>query len=97
MQRYIILINFTEKGMKSIKNLPERVKAARIAVEKAGGKFVDWNLTMGIYDSVATIELPDDAKIAEIILGTGKKGFIKTTTLKAFSESEAKKIVNKIS
>ncbi|MEJ2270973.1 MAG: GYD domain-containing protein [Candidatus Bathyarchaeota archaeon] len=97
MQRYIVLINFTEKGMKRIKNLPERVNAARKAIESSGGKFIDWNLTMGIYDSVAIIELPDDAKIASIILGTGKKGFIKTTTLKAFSESEAEKIVNQIS
>ena len=83
--------------MKKIKNLPARVQAARSAVEKAGGKFVDWNLTMGIYDSVAIVELPDDVKVASIILGTGKKGFIKTTTLKAYSEAEAGTIVNQIS
>ena len=92
-----MLINFTEQGMKKIKNLPERIKAARSAVEKAGGKFVDWNLTMGIYDSVAIVELPDDFKVASLILGTGKKGFIKTTTLKAYSETEAGTIVNQIS
>ena len=97
MQRFIVLINFTEQGKKKIKNLPERVQAARRAIEKAGGRFVDWNLTMGIYDSVAIVELPDDVKVASIILGTGRKGFIKTITLKAFSESEAKKIVNEIS
>ena len=97
MQRYVVLINFTEQGMKKIKNLPERIKAARSTVEKAGGKFVDWNLTMGIYDSVAIVELPDDVKVASIILGTGKKGFIKTTTLKAYSETEAGTIVNQIS
>ncbi len=92
-----MLINFTEQGMKRIKNLPERVQAARRAVEKVGGKFVDWNLIMGIYDSIAVIELPDDVEVASIILGTGKNGFIKTTTLKAYSEVEAKAIVKQIS
>jgi len=82
--------------MKQIKNLPKRIQAARRVVEKAGGKFVDWNLTMGLYDSVAIIELPDDVKVASIILETGKKGFIETTTLKAYSEAEAEKIVNMI-
>ena len=39
MSKYIVLINFTEQGMKKIKNLPKRVQAARKAIEKAGGLF----------------------------------------------------------
>jgi len=97
LERYVVLINFTEKGMKEIKDLPKRIEAARRTIEKAGGKFVDWNLTMGIYDSVAIVELPDDVEVASIILGTGKKGYIKTTSLKAFTEAEARKIVKQIS
>ena len=92
-----MLINFTEQGMKKIKTLPNRIQAARRATEKAGGKFVAWNLTMGIYDSVAIVELPDDATVAKIILGAGKDGYIETTTLRAFSETEAAKIVTQIS
>ena len=97
LQRYIVLINFTDQGMKKIKNLPKRVQAARKTIEKVGGTFVSWNLTMGPYDSVAIVELPDDTALAPIILGVGKDGFIETTTLKAFSETEAAKIVTEIS
>jgi uncharacterized protein with GYD domain len=96
MQRYIVLINFTEKGMKKIKDLPKRIQAARRTIEKAGGKFVEWNLTMGIYDAVAIVEIPDDATAAAILLGTGKGGNIHTTTLKAFSEAKAAKIIDKL-
>ena len=92
-----MLINFTEQGMKKIKNLPKRVQAACRTIENAGGTFVSWNLTMGLYDSVAIVELPDDASGASIILGAEKDGNIKTTTLKAFSETEASKIIAKIS
>lgn len=97
LQRYIILINFTEKGIKKIKTLPSRIQAARKTVEKAGGKFILWHLTMGLYDSVAIVELPDDAIVAKIILGAGKDNFIQTTTLRAFSEDEVSKIVTQIS
>ena len=96
LQRYIVLIKFTEQGMKKIKTLPKRIQAARRAIEKAGGKFIVWNLTMGSYDSVAIVELPDDATVATIILGAGKDGYIETTTLKAFSEAEASKILTQI-
>jgi uncharacterized protein with GYD domain len=96
MQRYIVLINFTNKGMKKIKNLPKRIQAARSNVEKAGGKFVDWNLTMGKYDSIAIIELPEDYTVAGTLLGAGKAGYIETITLKAFPESQLEKIVTQI-
>ena len=96
MQRYVVLINFTDKGMKKIKNLPERVQGVRRRIEEAGGKFVDWNLTMGKYDSIAIIELPNDDTVAKLLLGAGKAGYIKTTTLRAFPESQLEKIVTKI-
>ena len=97
MQRYIVLINFTEQGMEKIKDLPKRVETARRDIEKAGGTFISWNLTMGLYDSVAIVELPDDATVAKIILGAGKDGNIETTSLKAFSETETSKIIANIS
>ena len=97
MQRYILPINFTAQGMKKIKNLHKRVQAARRAIDKAGGTFVSWNLTMGLYDSMAIVELPNDATVAKIILGAEKDGNIETTTLKAFSETEAVEIIAKIS
>lgn len=96
MPKYIVLINFTEQGMKTIKDLPKRVQAAREAMEKAGGKMLDWNLTMGRYDAVAVVEGPDDASMATVALAVGRSGNIRTTTLKAFTESEAVKIVGKI-
>ena len=96
MQRYVVLINYTEKGMKKIKDLPRRIQNARRKVEEAGGKFVEWNLTMGKYDSVAIIELPDDHAAAGTLLGAGKSGYIETTTLKAFPENQLEKIVNQI-
>lgn len=96
MPTYIILVKMTEQGIKNIKDLPKRVKNGRESVEKAGGKWLDWNLTMGEYDAVGKVELPDDYAAAVVALGLGKLGAVRTTTLKAFSEAEMKKIVEKI-
>ena len=96
MPRYIILINLTGEGVKSIKDLPKRVKAGREELEKAGGKWLSWHLTMGQYDAVVVCEAPDDFTTASILLGIGKLGSARTTTLKAFTEEEATKIIEKI-
>ncbi len=96
MPRYVILINFTEQGMKAIKDLPNRVQAARETIEKVGGKFVDWYLTMGPYDAVAIVEGPDDDTMATVGLGVGSLGNIRTVTLKAFTEAKMTKIVGKL-
>lgn len=96
MPSYITLVNFTEQGIKTVKDLSKRVQGARQAIEKAGGKILDWNLTMGQYDAVVKVEVPDDYTTAAVLLAIGKLGAVRTTTLRAFSEAEMKKIVERI-
>ncbi len=57
---YIVLMKATQKGLATPKDLPRDVQKARGAIEKFGGKLLDWNLTMGPYDAVAKVEFPDD-------------------------------------
>jgi uncharacterized protein with GYD domain len=96
MQTYIILIKMTEQGIQNIKDLPKRVQSGREAVEKAGGKWLDWNFTMGKYDSIAKVELPDDYTAAAVVFALGKQGNVRTETLKVFNEAEMKKIVERV-
>jgi uncharacterized protein with GYD domain len=88
---YIILVKMTEQGIQNIKDLPKRVQSGHEAVEKAGGKWLDWNFTMGEYDAVVKAELPDDYGAAAVVLALQKQGNVRTKTLKAFSETEMKK------
>ena len=96
MPRYIFLLKMTDQGIKTVKDLPKRVANARQAVEKAGGKWLDWNLTMGKYDAVGTAEMPSDEAAVTFALSLGSLGNVRSTTLKAFSESEMIKIVGKL-
>ena len=97
MATYITLLNWTEQGIKNAKGIPERVRATRQAVESMGGRFHNYRLTLGQYDAVVTVELPDDEAYATLILNIAAQGNIRTTTLKAFSEEESFRIFGNLS
>jgi uncharacterized protein with GYD domain len=69
---YIVLIKLTEFAIKNIKDLPQRDQRGRVVVEKAGGKWLDWNLTMGEYDTGVKVEMPDDSTAAAVLLAIGQ-------------------------
>jgi uncharacterized protein with GYD domain len=96
MPTYIVLMEATEKSMLNPNALPERVQAARDAIQQFGGKMLDWNLTMGEYDAVAKVEFPDDYALASFTLAVAKTGNQKTITMRAFNEAELRRIVEKI-
>ena len=88
MPHYLILWNWTDQGIRNVKDAPARVAAARTSAEKLGGKVTIY-YTIGIYDTVGIAEFPSDEKLASYVLTLGKSGNVRSTTLKAFSESEA--------
>jgi len=93
MGHYITLIRYTQQGAAKIKESPKRLDAAKKAAEAAGGKIHAWYLTMGKYDAVIISEFPNDEASAKFMLSTGSMGNITTQTLKAFTETEYRKIV----
>jgi uncharacterized protein with GYD domain len=96
MPTYINLINWTDQGIRNIKEAPQRVDAFRKAVEAAGGKLNGFYFTMGKYDIVTIIDVPSDEAIANILLSTGSKGNIRTETMKAFTEDQFRNILSKM-
>lgn len=93
MPTYIVLLNYTDQGIKNIKGTPERTAAIRQEVADMGGRLHGYRLTLGQYDAVITVELPDDEAYATFALKRAAQGNIRTTTLKAFSEEESFRIL----
>ena len=96
MATYISLVNYTEQGIKAIKESPNRVDAVRALAKSLGGEMNDLYLTMGSYDIVAISEFPDAEAAAKFALKLGSLGNIRTTTLQAFNEEQFRKIVSEI-
>jgi uncharacterized protein with GYD domain len=96
MPHYVILWNWTDQGMKAVKDSPKRLTSFRAELEKVGGKLVGEYYTMGQYDGVVIVEAPSDETIMSILLGNASKGNVHTVTLKAFPVSEAGKIIERL-
>ena len=93
METYFILANYTEQGVKNLKESPARIEAAKAATEQAGGEWLGWWLTMGRYDFVILVKAPNAVTAVTLLLATGMQGNIRTETLRAFSAEEFSGIV----
>ena len=96
MTTYVMLINWTEQGVKSVRESPARLDAARKLLAEMGGSFKEIYLTMGEYDMVVIGEASDDAVMARFALSLGMKGNVRTRTLKAFPEAAYREIINSL-
>ncbi len=93
MTRYIKLLNWTDQGIKNIKDSPKRLDAAREAGKKMGVDVREFYLTTGACDMVVIADAKDDETMAKFTLMLGMGGNVRTTTLKAFSEDSYRKII----
>ena len=93
MPAYVALVRFTQKGIEAIKDGPSRLDAAKKVFESAGGKLISFHLTMGRYDAIVISEFSSDEAVAKAALAGSSQGFVRTETLRAFSEDEYRKIV----
>ena len=93
MTTYVMLINWTELGVKNVRDSPARLDAARKLLGEMGGSFKEFYLTMGEYDMVVIGEASADAVMARFALSLGMKGNVRTKTLKAFPEAAYREII----
>jgi len=96
MSTYLVLWNWTEQGIRNLKDSPKRVDAFKQLAEKNGGKVVQFFYTMGTYDGAAVVEAPSDEAFLKIVLGLGSLGNVRTTTLKAWTASDAAKVFSQV-
>jgi uncharacterized protein with GYD domain len=93
MATYISLINFTEQGMRNIKDSPEHYEAFQAMAEKMGLKVKCVYYTVGHYDMVLVVEGSDEAATA-VLVQVGLLGEVRSQTLRGFSVDEMKKIIS---
>lgn len=96
MPRYVVLLDWTDQGVRNFKDTVDRYEAAESAFEGLGVRFTDVRWTLGAHDIVATIEGPDDEAIAAALLAVAGQGNIRTTTLRAFTGEEMRTIIGKV-
>jgi uncharacterized protein with GYD domain len=93
---YVVLLNWTDQGVRNYKDTLDRAEAASKALEALGGRMKDLYWTLGPHDVVAIAEAPDDETATAFALATGAQGSIRSTTLRAFDREEVKGILAKV-
>jgi uncharacterized protein with GYD domain len=96
MSHYVVLINYTEQGVRTFPELSKRMDQSRQVATSMGCKLDTYYVTMGRYDAVAIGEAPDDETMAALVLGIAGKGNVRTQTMRAFTEAEAAQIGGRV-
>ncbi len=96
MPAYITLYKWTDQGTRTIKDAGARFEASTKLTQSIGAKILGLYVTMGEYDVVTIMEAPNDETATAAALSIASRGNVKTTTMRAFTESEFDQIVKKL-
>ena len=96
MPTFISLVNWTDQGIKNVKDSPNRAEAARAALKEMGGEVKDMYITSGQYDLILIADVPDGDVMAKFALAVGAQGNVRTNTFRAFSEGEFQQLISEL-
>ncbi len=96
MAHYVLLVNWTERGITHAKGTVDRTDEVARLAEKHGGRLVQYYWTVGPYDLVAIGDAPDDESASAFALELGSVGNVRTTTMRAYDSEEMSGIVQRL-
>ena len=78
MATYVTLVNWTDQGIKSVKETADRTDQVSSLAQQLGGQLTTVYWTQGSYDLIGIFEFPDDETFAAFALAIGSRGNIRT-------------------
>jgi uncharacterized protein with GYD domain len=93
MPLFIVTINWTDQGIRGVKDAPKRSRAARELASKLGVDIKQIYLTSGDSDLLAIMEAPSGDNIAKLAMAIGAQGNVRTRTARAWTEAEFQKLI----
>lgn len=96
MPTYVTLARWTPQGLQNVKQTLDRLEAAKKFARTLGGEIKSAYYTMGQVDVVVISEAPDDETATRFALATGMQGNVRTETLRAYTETEFRKLIGSL-
>lgn len=96
MATYIVLCNFTEQGIRNVKETTNRAEAVRRLAREFNVNVKDIYWTLGEFDVCTIFEAPDDASITALVLAIGQMGNVRTEMMRAFSAEEMRGVLSRL-
>lgn len=94
MAFYVTLYNFTDQGVRAVKESPARLQAGIKAAQSAGTKIIAAYYTQGPYDLVIISESDDENAATAFALGIAAQGNVRSTTMRAWDPDGFSRIVS---
>jgi uncharacterized protein with GYD domain len=96
MPTYVSLLNWTEQGIRNVRDTLDRAKRAEEAAEEYGVRFAETYYTVGPYDIVTVMEAADEESATAVLLALGAAGNVRSTTLRAYDREEMAAIIERL-
>jgi uncharacterized protein with GYD domain len=96
MPTFILLTNFTEQGVRNVKDTIKRAEKFKEMAKQSGATVKDMYWTLGKYDVVVILEAPDVNTVTALGLGVAMAGNVRTQTLTAFTADDMAKVLAKV-
>jgi uncharacterized protein with GYD domain len=96
MATYLIQSQWTDQGIRNVKESAKRLDLGKKKLKEMGGDIKAFYLTTGPYDMLAVVDVPNDEILAAHLLWLGSQGNLRTQTVKAFTEDEFRSIVSNL-
>jgi uncharacterized protein with GYD domain len=96
MPLFIVTLNWTEQGIRTVKDSPKRAQAARELARKVGVEIKQFYLTSGESDLLVIVESPNGDNVAKLAMALGSQGNIRTKTVRAWTEAEYEKLISEL-
>jgi uncharacterized protein with GYD domain len=96
MPMFMCLLNWTEQGIRAIKEAPKRAKAAQELAKKVGVEIKEVYLTSGDSDLLVLLETPNGDNVAKFALAIGAQGNVRTRTARIWPQAEYQKLISEL-
>lgn len=96
MAIYLVLNQFTDQGIRNIKDTTKRAETVREMAKKFGITTKEIYWTLGSYDIVDIFDAPDEASMAALLASIGAAGNVRTVAIRAFSEADMNGILTRL-
>ena len=97
MPNYVVLMNWTDQGIKTVRDTVQRRERADAQAERHGARIEQVYWTVGPYDLVVILEAPDDESATALLLELSSAGNLRTTTLRAYDREEMSGVLQRLS
>lgn len=96
MPTFVLSLNWTEQGIKNIKDLPKRSQAATELAKTVGVDIKQRYVTTGDSDVMLIVEAPDGDNVARFALAIASQGNVRTRTARAWPQEQFENLISQL-